>query len=310
MKQMPPKTSMVAAPAAERPGGWRRGAVLALSALALYGGTCAALWRVARRGADAFVIVPNAIDHSRAPEWLPAAEVARVNALGESVRGRSILDPDLTRDLAACYMESPWVSRVTHVRRAFPNRLEVELGIRRPFAVVERGTGLPVVLDRTGVRLPASAESRGLPRLTGVVSSVPAQGAAWEDVRVLDGLRVLGRYETLVRAAPDLGKCAAKEVRVGEWSRADARPAVEIVTAAGWRVMWGVDMPAGEGTVTGPPADVKLERLAEHLPRLASSTRRPAYVDLGHKSGAVVRFEDEPPSPGQPGAADPSGREN
>jgi hypothetical protein len=303
-------TSMVAPPAPERHGGWRRGVVLALSALALYAGTCAALWRVARRGADAFVIVPNAIDRSRAPRWLPAAEVARVNALGESVRGRSILDPDLTRDLAACYMESPWVSRVIHVRRAFPNRLEVELAIRRPFAVVERGTGLPVVLDRTGVRLPASAESRGLPKLTGVVSSVPAQGAAWEDTRVLDGLRVLGRYQTLVEAAPDLGKCAAKEVRVGEWSRADARPVVEIVTAAGWRVVWGVDMPAGEGTVTGPPADEKLARLAEHLPRIANSARRPAYVDLRHKSGAVVCFEDDPPSRGRSAATDAPGRED
>ena len=97
---------------------------------------------------------------------------------------------------------------------------------------------------------------------------------------------------------------------MGEWSRADARPVVEIVTAAGWRVVWGVDMPAGEGTVTGPPAEAKLARLAEHLPRIANSTRRPAYVDLRRKSGAVVRFEDDPPSRRRSAATDRSGREN
>jgi cell division septal protein FtsQ len=284
-----------------------RGLVVTLAAFALYAGTCAALWRVGRRGADAFVIVPDAIDRTRAPAWLPSAEIARVNALGNSVRGRSVLDPDLTRDLAACYEESPWVSRVIHVRRVYPNRLDVKLAIRRPFAVVERGSGPPVVLDRTGVRLPASAESEGLPRLAGVVSPAPAQGAVWQDVRILDGLKVLGRYGKLLDSiagrnsdrqtddtAEGIEKCAAREVRVGEWSRADARPVVEIVTAAGWRVVWGVELPAGVGTVTGPPAHVKLARLADELPRLARSEREVDYLDVRHRSGAVVRLKSVP----------------
>lgn len=297
MNEMPPRNAAVVAPSREPRRVPSRELLATLAAFALYAGTCAALWRVAARGSDAYVIVPDAIDHTRAPAWLPPAEIARVNALGKSVRGRSILDPDLTHDLAACYEESPWVSRVMHVRRVYPNRLDVKLAIRRPFAAVERGSGPPVVLDRTGVRLPASAEPGGLPRLAGVVSPPPAGGAVWEDVRVLDGLRVLRRYREYVDSDALLqATFAPGEVRVGEWSRADGRPVVEIVAgASGFRVIWGVDLPTGEGTITAPPADVKLARLAEHLPQIAKLKRKPAYIDIRHRSGAVVRFADGSP---------------
>jgi hypothetical protein len=215
-----------------------------------------------------------------------------VNALGNVVRGRSLLDPDLAHDLAACYRESPWVARVLHVRRVHPNGLSVALAIRKPFAVVERRSGPAIVLDGTGVRLPASADPEGCVRLSGATSPPPAPGRPWRDRRVADGLRVLAKYRSLVKSHSRLARFRAGEVRVREWSRAHGRPVVEIVSSAGFRVVWGIDLPSGEATLTEPASEVKLARLAEVLRSIAGSKKGVALLSLRQKSGVVVRFAE------------------
>lgn len=256
----------------------------------MYGGVSLGLWRASARGPDAFVVVPQAIESERQPRWLPAAEVERINSLGKAVRGRSLLDPDLPTDLAACYMESPWVARVSYVRRAYPNKLLVELVLRRPVAAVDSPSGPPVVLDKEGVRLPVSANPEGLVRLTGVGSNPPPPGKLWSDVRVTDGLRVLERYKRLLASDGRLGPSFSPvEVRVGNWSRPSSRPSVEILTQSGVLIRWGVDLPSGEATVTGPSADEKLAKLAELLPRLRGE-ERPAVVSVAERAGVSVSF--------------------
>ena len=268
----------------------RSTALLVVAALG-YFGLCVALWRSGARGGEAYVVVPHAVEGTKAPTWLSPAEVARVNALGSVVRGRSILDPDLTRDLAACYLESPWVASVMHIRRAYPNRLDVALVIRRPFAAVERPAGPAVVLDKHGTRLPASAEAEGLPVLDGVATAPPAPGDSWDDVRVLDGLRVLDRYAEVVKG--DLAEqFGARSVNVRKWSRPDARPVVTIQTKRGFPVVWGIDLPSGEATITGPSANEKLARLAQVLPKLADDGRRISYLSVSQRNGPVLKYED------------------
>jgi len=279
-----------------------RGAALVLLTFVAYAGLCAGFWRAGTRGPDAFVVVPQAIDAARTPEWLPQAEVARINSLGAAVKGRSLLDPDLASDLAACYLESPWVAQVLHIRRAYPNRLDVELAIRRPVAVVARANGPAVVLDRTGVRLPVSAVPDGLARISGVGSTPPPPGHQWQDVRIADGLRVLERYGALFsRTEAPLAKAkelfAPREIRVGSWSRPSGRPSVEILTASGLVIVWGVDLPSGEGTVTGPPAEEKLATLAEILPRIARDGRLPASVLVCERAGPVIAGQMPGPNP-------------
>lgn len=271
---------------------WKNSLVAAAVGALAYAGLCAGFFRASGRGADAFVVAPRAIEEANAPPWLPPAEVAGLNALGDAVRGRSILDPSLARDLAECYAESPWVSRVLHVRRAYPNRLDVALAIRKPFAVVRASSGPPVILDCDGVRLPASADPAGLVRLSGAGTFPPPPGEMWETPRIKDGLRALGRYSSLIEGKPRLAPFAAREVRVGKWSRADARPLVEIVTAKGFPVIWGVDLPDGSATIGGPTAREKLAALAGVLPGLARGTRRVAYLSVRHRSGVVLRFRD------------------
>jgi hypothetical protein len=289
MSRRPATTSQVSLPTTRSAGtGALQSAAIILVGLVAYAGLCAALWRSGARGGDAYVVVPRAIDGARAPKWLPHAEVARVNALGNVVRGRSMLDPDLASDLAACYLESPWVSRVLHVRRVYPNRLDVALAIRKPFAVVRRASGPAIVLDRSGVRLPASAAPDGLPVLRGAAGIPPVPGQSWEEVRVRDGLRVLARYSTLVEGQGDA--FAPREVSVREWSRPDARPLVSVHTTGGFSIAWGVDLPSGEATITGPSARQKLTWLAGALRQLASDTGRISYISLRQRAGLVVKY--------------------
>jgi len=289
-----PATSSVGRPAEGARPSWQNGFVAAGGAALGYAGLCAGLFRAAGRGADAFVVAPRAIDEASAPSWLPPAEVARLNALGEAVRGRSILDRTLAHDLAGCYAESPWVARVLHVRRAYPNRLGVSLAIRKPFVVIHAAAGPPVILDAEGVRLPASADPAGLVRLSGAGTFAPPPGQKWDTPRVGDGLRALGRYASLLEGRPRLAPFAPREVRVSKWSRADARPIVEIVTARGFPVIWGVDLPDGSPTVGAPSAREKLESLAQVLPDLAREARAVAYVSVRHRSGVLLKLRKAP----------------
>lgn len=269
-----------------------RSAATVLVAAFAYLGICAALWRSGGQGGDAYVVVPQAIDSKHAPAWLKPAEINRINAMGSVVRGRSILDPDLARDLAACYLESPWVSQVLHIRRIHPNRLDVALVIRKPFAVVSRASGPSVVLDRDAVRLPSSALPDGLCVLEGATTNPPAPGDCWNDVRVIDGLRVLERYTRVIEAT-DGESFAPTKVSVVKWSHPDGRPIVEIVTSRGFPIIWGVDLPNGDATITGSTADEKQRRLAQVLPTLAAQKRDISYLSVRQRAGLVIKYSDE-----------------
>lgn len=257
-----------------------------------YAAATAAVFKASRYGPDALIVLPEAMAADSAPSWLPSAEVTRINALSAGVRGKSILSPDLTEELAACYLQSPWVGRVVYVRRRHPNRLDVALLIRRPAAVVERPSGPPAVLDAEAVRLPASADPSRLPRLKGVRSVPPAPGEVWSDVRVLDGMRVLKKYGALVAKNTELRPFRPVEVNVSGWSRADRRPVVVIRTASGFPICWGVDLPEEVARIVGPTSSEKVARLAEVLPSLSDRAERVAYISLRQSSGVVYRMRD------------------
>jgi len=295
------KTSSVVVPEAAAGAAWKRPATAIAVALFAYGGLTAAFFRSSGRGPDAFVVIPRVANEGSAPEWLPGAEVERLNSLASGVRGRSILSPHLASDLAACYEESPWVSRVLHVRRAYPNRLDVALAIRKPVAFVRKSSGPAVVLDAEGWRLPVSADPAALVRLTGTVSHPPRAGSRWDSMRVTDGLRALARYSAFIEEESSRGNFAPVELRVGGWSRPDGRPIVEIVTRSGFPVVWGVDLPRGEASVAGPSAEEKLAALAAALPRVARERRPLAYVSVRHRSGVVLGYKDGSPADGRAG---------
>jgi len=298
---MGPKTSSVVVPEEAAGRAWKRPvAAVAVSILA-YAGLTTAFFRSSGRGPDAFVVIPRVASEGCAPEWLPAPEVERLNSLASGVHGTSILSPHLARDLAACYEESPWVSRVLHIRRAYPNRLDVALAIREPVAFVRKSSGPTVVLDAEGWRLPVSADPAALVRLTGTVSPPPRAGSRWDSLRVTDGLRALGRYLAFVGEEPSRGRFAPVELRVGGWSRPDGRPLIEIVTKRGFPIVWGVDLPGGAASVAGPSAEEKLAALATTLPKVTRQTRPIAYLSVRHRSGVVLGFGEGGPPHGRAG---------
>ena len=78
--------------------------------------------------------------------WLRAEEMKKDFLRTDSsgiLRSRvSIFAPGLAEQVAAAYAASPWVRRVLLVAKEFPNRLDVQLELREPFALVQVG-GMP-----------------------------------------------------------------------------------------------------------------------------------------------------------------------
>jgi len=107
----------------------------------------------------------------------------------------SIYDPRLTREISQAFEAHPWVRRVRSVRKEFPNRVLLDVELRRPAAAV-LASGVPLAVDDHGVRLPIDFRiwPRGLqilPRIIGVAGTVPEPGEAWRDPSVRAALGIL-----------------------------------------------------------------------------------------------------------------------
>ena len=107
----------------------------------------------------------------------------------------SIYDPCLTAEISQAFEAHPWVQRVRAVRKAFPNRVLLDVELRRPAAAVV-ASGMPLAVDDHGVRLPIDFRiwPRGLqilPRILGVTGTVPEPGEAWKDPSVRAALGIL-----------------------------------------------------------------------------------------------------------------------
>ncbi|MFQ5862702.1 MAG: cell division protein FtsQ/DivIB [Candidatus Brocadiales bacterium] len=71
----------------------------------------------------------------------------------KGVIGRSLFEKDLTKKVAKIVEGSPWVLKVCSVKKVFPNKLSLELELRRPSAVL-RKNGAFYLLDDEGMVLP------------------------------------------------------------------------------------------------------------------------------------------------------------
>lgn len=117
------------------------------------------------------------------------------SVLGGSV---SIFQRDLAADVARAYRASPWVRRVVLVRKEFPNRLEVNLDLRLPYAVIKRGSVYTCVsedgfaLDPKLYRLTPD-RTCGLTPVIEVPSETkpPVVRKEWDDPAIEGGLAML-----------------------------------------------------------------------------------------------------------------------
>lgn len=106
----------------------------------------------------------------------------------------SIVDDDLTKQIAEAFAAHPWVEEVVSVQKSFPPRVVVELKYRRAIAMVEVDDGL-YPISRDGILLPPEdfslSDTRRYPLVRGVQTQPQgAAGTAWGDVSVAGAARL------------------------------------------------------------------------------------------------------------------------
>jgi hypothetical protein len=152
--------------------------------------------------------------------------LGEVQYLGEFPDRISLLDPRLPQRLAGAFHNHPWVAKVERVEVVPRRKVQVELRYRVGVLAVIQGQEKRV-LDATGVLLPATASSAGLPAYLGRLTTPPGPpGSPWGD-------------PTLLAAARTVGFLAELQDRF-HFSRVEGS-ANDLVlkTVAGSRVSWG-----------------------------------------------------------------------
>jgi len=224
----------------------------------------AGVWCLWQHAAAQAVRPGNPATVAAACAWLTPADVAELNAAVCLGPRATLYDRRLCRSVARGYAESAWVERVASVRREFPDRIVVDLAIRRPAAYVRSGGRLCLV-DREGFRLPvraARASSPVYPVIEGVRAPLPAVGAQWEGRPVRDALLLAEKLgEALAGRGPALG---ITDVTVCEEKGAvDGLPQLAARTASGMVIDWGGC--AQSSSYLFPSMDEKLRELHRAL---------------------------------------------
>jgi hypothetical protein len=163
---------------------WRLLLPLAAAALLLL--SLGALGRWAReslRQEDRYRISFAAIQCQPPPGPEQADLLSEVQYLSGLSDQLALLDDDLAERLRDAFAKHPWVESVQEVKIA-PRRIEVRLRYRKPVLAVQTSGQLRAV-GATGVLLPATANTHGLPIFSG--TALPPQGPAgtpWGDAAV------------------------------------------------------------------------------------------------------------------------------
>ncbi len=137
--------------------------------------------RYAVRFADLICDAPPGLDRSGF-----LAEVRYVSSAPETLQS---LEPELAVKLAKAFTAHPWVEHFDGVSVSPAGEISVLLRFRVPSLAVQTGSGLRVV-DATGVVLPLTTATQGLPELMGVSTPPPLAGRSWADPAVKRALEL------------------------------------------------------------------------------------------------------------------------
>jgi hypothetical protein len=199
------------------------------------------LWR-AVSGRPEFVVRPG--DLTLTSKWVRTAEMKRDFLVTDRTgilrtSGVSIFTAGLCEDVAAAYAASPWVRRVLLVAKEFPNRLDVQLELREPFALVQVG-GKCLCVDEEGAPLSPQFYDLSPQRVASLVPvitlsgdcAVPNAGRPWKQPEVQEGLAMVHLCrKDLARNAP------VHEIQVQ--NPENAAVMATLVLDSGPRVQWG-----------------------------------------------------------------------
>jgi hypothetical protein len=254
---------------------------------ALGGSAALGLWHMHRQVREQLALpgTPIRIVLKGLPQWMPeqtAEQIAR-SILPDNTP--SALDATLLRQVEQTLAASPWVRRVTRVRRVWSegpgDTLEIEADYRIPTAVVAAGQQY-VAVDTEGYQLPLAAPTGARPPfmetvdgrlvlrvIDGVAAGAPVVGRPWagEDLRA--GLDVAGVL---------INRPAADEIERIDVSNFRGRqrphdPQITLQTRYGSRIYWG------EPIALPFHAEVSPAQKLERLERIVSRYGR---VDAGY----------------------------
>jgi hypothetical protein len=232
----------------------------------------------------AFLVDPAYVELASGPAWLSGSVAESVRAaLAELEPTPLRRDDEVTALTAAIGASTGWIRSIDRIEKVYPNRIEIEVTLREPVALVESEHGL-VLVDGDAVVVADAADSaeylagHPLPLLHAsrpLRSARPGQKV--KDVALDEGLRVaaeIAPYRAdLARRGLDLDviDLTPKE-RSGGTSLTD----VELYTRNGLAIEWGRSRAHPRYGALEPTADAKVRgllRVAARYPEMAGIER-------------------------------------
>ena len=195
--------------------------------------------------------------------------VNELAAIGRRFNGRSLFDPALIADLEREFGNSVWIKKMVRLRRAFPNRVEMEYVLRLPVAQVWRDSR-HWLIDGEGVLLPARGTAEPFPKLPTIVgvtaatfAARPKPGEIWPDEGIAGALEIISSFWTspLYETLPVEKVIVSAGIFRQDDRDRQKRRRYEIVAAEGVVIRWGTHNPIPGG---GEPSTAeKLRALGE-----------------------------------------------
>ncbi|HUW57420.1 MAG TPA: hypothetical protein VMZ92_12355 [Planctomycetota bacterium] len=185
---------------------------------------------------DARTLVPRNL-----PSWAGDSVRRDLSVLPGLPQRFSIMEPGICERIAAAFEANPWVDRVLSVRKLYPNRIFVEMTLRRPVAGV-RVRGLHYLVDAFGYRLTEpfdtwSRDADGPPVILSSVRRIPEPGQQWSH----DGVRAGAAVAEVLRLSRDRleTRFAAVDVTNIGGCRDRHKSEITLITHEGTTVQWG-----------------------------------------------------------------------
>ena len=100
-----------------------------------------------------YLVGPEQVTVSPLPRWVPSDLVEQVFDRAELDEPLSLLDEDLSEQVAVAFYTHPWIEDVHQVSKVFPARVRVDVTYRKPVAMVKGIDGY-YAIDEQGYLLP------------------------------------------------------------------------------------------------------------------------------------------------------------
>ena len=210
-----------------------------------------------------FQLTKESIEVTPLPAWIRTDLVAEVMRDG-SLDKTSLLDQQLTVQVAQAFAMHSWVESVKHVSKHPDGRLRVALEYRRPVAMVEVEGGLWPV-DAHGVLLPtqdfSKTEAIAFPRIAaGQTRPQGFPGIPWGDKSVIGAAKIAAAFGGLWK---QLGLYRINAQVPGSQGFDPAKPTYDLYTRQGTRIYWGQG--PREGDTGASSAAGKVAWLADYV---------------------------------------------